>query len=84
MRRHRRYEVDGRLKLKAGDIVTLTRAAREGIMRNYPVIILSGTTAIVKKIQYDISEKKFFVVIELLGQDFWMTIGDLKYVGENK
>ena len=81
MIRKRKYMVDGRLKLSEGDKVKITAPARAGIEKNTGIRVESWELGTVKRIQYDISERRFFATVQLGGQDIWMPISDLIYQG---
>ena len=82
--RRRRYMVDGRLKLEVADRVKLTKRAREGVLKNTGIKIAPTDLWNVEKIQYDISERKFGVVIVSSGQKLYMYASDLIYYDSPK
>ena len=82
MRRHRRYEVDGRLKLKAGDKVKITALGRRMILKDSGTNIEPWELGIVEKIQYDLSEGRFFAVVRIAGTSFWMPLSGLIYYSD--
>lgn len=79
MSRRRRYMVDGRLKLEAGDHVTFTSYGRKMIKKESGVDVPSEAVGKVVKIQYDLSEKKFFAIVRMWGQEWWMPISSLVF-----
>ena len=77
--RKRKWHVDGRLKLEVGDRVKISKAGRIGIKKNTGIELKPSDLAKVTKIEYDLSEGRFFAVVRARGTDFWMPISDLTF-----
>lgn len=77
--RHRRFMVDGRLKLQIGDRVKVVKRAREGILENTGIKIEPADLWAVKSIRYDIAERKFWVDIVSGEHTLCMFASDLIY-----
>lgn len=81
VKRHRRYIVDGRLKLQKGDRVKISKSGRETIMAHYPILVEPSDVGTVESITFDMSENRFFAIVRLHGTKFWMPVSGLIYVG---
>ena len=79
MARSRKRLVDGRLKLDVGDTVKISATGRKLIMSHGGPKLEPSTTGKVTRIQFDISENKFYANVRLLDTVYWMPVSGLIY-----
>ena len=75
MKQHRRYLVDGRLTRKVGDLVRLTKGAREALQAKLQISIRPADLSEITKIQWDVD--RFYYDVSVQGFGVVLTSEDI-------
>ena len=75
MRMKRRGHIsDGRVSRQEGDIVKISKPARDGVKRETGITISQSAIGIVRKLAWDTN---WYAIVEISGQQFYFSLGDL-------